>query len=149
MRNAHFVEFRSLWSEIVAQVELESVYLRVKKDLFHSLTARFCHEPLQQLSPQTPTTEFSQNCEAPNLTGGFQPARANCITFRGKYQRMHALHIGAVPFVRLGNALFDDENRAPHMLERHAIALPVGDNDCEICVQRGQMSRARRAASPR
>jgi hypothetical protein len=34
------------------------------------------------------------------------------------------------------------------VLERHAIALPVGDNDCEICVQRGQMSRARRAASP-
>ena len=58
------------------------------------------------------------------------------------------MHIGAVPLVRLGDPLFDDENRAPHVLECHAIALPVGDNDCEICVQRGQMSRARRAASP-
>jgi hypothetical protein len=85
MRNAHFVEFRSLWSELMAQVELESVYLRVKKHLLHPLAARFCDEPLQQLSPQTPTTESSQNCEAANLTGGLQPARANCITFRGKY----------------------------------------------------------------
>jgi hypothetical protein len=118
----------------MAQVELESVYLRVKKDLFHPLTARFCHEPLKQLSPQTPTTEFSQNCEAANLTGGLQPARANCITFRVKCERVHALHIGVVPFVSFVNALFDDEYRAAHAFERHAIALPGRGDDCEFCV---------------
>lgn len=136
MRNAHFVEYRSLWSEIMVQVELEGVYLRMEIDVFHSLTARFCHEPLQQFSPQTPTTEFSQNCEAPNLTGGFEPARANCITFRGECQRMDTVNIGIVPFVGLGDALPDDKDRATHALERCAIALPCGDSDCEICVQR-------------
>lgn len=136
MRNAHFVEYRSLWSEIMAQVELEGVYLGIEMNVFHSLSARFCHEPLQQFSPQTPTTEFSQNCEAANLTGGLQPARANCITFRGEYQRMDTVNIGIVPFVRLGDALLDDKDRAAHALERCAIALPRGDSDCEICVQR-------------
>lgn len=136
MRNAHFVEYRSLWSESVAQIELESVNLRMEKYVLHSLTARFCHEPLQQFSPQTPTTEFSQNCEAPNLTGGFEPARANCITFRGECQRMDTVNIGIVPFVGLGDALPDDKDRATHALERCAIALPCGDSDCEICVQR-------------
>lgn len=134
MRNSHFVEYRSLWSEITVQVELESLNLRMKKYAFHSLTTRLCHEPLQQLSPQTQTTEFSQNCEAANLTGGLQPPRANCITFRGKYQGMCAVRIGVVPFVRLGNTLFYDEDRAPHALECRAVALPRGDNDCEICV---------------
>jgi hypothetical protein len=136
MRNAHFVEYRSLWSELMTQVELESVYLRVEIYVFHPLTARLCHEPLQQLSPQTPTTEFSQNCEAANLTGGLEPARANCITFRGECQGVHALHIGIVPFIRLGDALLDDEDCAPHALDRRALALPCGDSDCEICVQR-------------
>lgn len=148
MRDAHFVEYRSLWSETMTQVELESVYLRMKKYLFHSLTARLCHEPLQQLSTQTPTTESRQNCEAPNLTGGLQPPRANCITFRTACQSMHAVHIGTVPFVRFGDALLDDEDGAPHLLDECALALPAGDTDCEISVQRGQMSRARRAASP-
>ncbi|HJS22495.1 MAG TPA: hypothetical protein VJ764_07535 [Steroidobacteraceae bacterium] len=148
MRNTHFVEYRSLWSEVMAQVELESVHLSVEKDVFHSLTARFCHEPLQQFSPQTPTTEFSQNCEAANLTGGLQPTRANWVTFRSEYQGMHAMNIAVVPFVRLGYALLDDENSTSHALDRRAMALPRGDNDCEICVQRAQMSRARRAANP-
>ena len=134
MRNAHFVEHGSVWSEITVQVELESVYLRMEKYLFHSLTARFCDEPLQQLSPQTQTTELSQNCEAANLTGGFEPSCANCITFRGKHQGVHAVRIGVVPLVRLRNTLFDDENRAPHALQFRAVALPRGDNDCEICV---------------
>jgi hypothetical protein len=44
------------------------------------------------------------------------------------------MHIGAVPFVRFGNPLFDDENRAPHVLERGTIVLPRRGNDCEICV---------------
>ena len=136
MGNAHFVEYRSLWSEIMAQVELEGVYLGMEMNVFHSLSARFCHEPLQQFSPQTPTTEFSQNCEAANLTGGLQPARANCITFRGECQRVDTVHIGIVPLVPLGDALFDDKDCAAHALERCAIALPRGDSDCEICVQR-------------
>jgi hypothetical protein len=136
MRDAHFVEYRSLWSEIMVQVELEGVNLRMEIYVFHSLTARFCHEPLQQFSPQTPTTEFSQNCEAANLTGGLQPARANCITFRGECQRMDTVNIQIVPFVRLGDALLDDKDCATHALERGAIALPLGDSDCEICVQR-------------
>ena len=136
MRNAHFVEYRSLWSEIMVQVKLEGLYLRMEIYVFHSLTARFCHEPLQQFSPQTPTTEFSQNCEAANLTGALQPARANCITFRGECERVDTVHIDVVPFVRLGNALLEDEDRAPHALNRGAIALPRGDSDCEICVQR-------------
>jgi hypothetical protein len=132
----------------MAQVKLESVYLRMEKYVFHSLTARFCYEPLQQLSPQTPTTEFSQNCEAANLTGGFESARANCITFRTECQSVHALNIGVVPFVPLGDSLLNDEDCTPHALDCRAIALPRGDNDCEICVQRGQMSRAKRAANP-
>ncbi len=134
MRDAHFVEYRALWRETMVQVELQGVYLGMKKYVCHPLTLRFGHEPLQQLSPQTPPSEFSQNCEAANLTGGFQPARANCITFRRKCQCVHAMHIGVVPLVLFRDALLDDEYCAAHALERCAVELPRRGHDCQICV---------------
>jgi hypothetical protein len=61
---------------------------------------------------------------------------------------VQAMRIRLVPFFRFGNALFLDENCAPHALEGRPVALPRRGYYCEFFVRRGQMRRARSAARP-
>lgn len=44
------------------------------------------------------------------------------------------MQVGVVPFVRLGNFLFDDEYGAADALQCEPVALPRGRDDCEFCV---------------
>src|SRR6185295_7301068 len=117
MRDADLVEFGSLRNKTVTQVELQSVNLRVQIDGFESLTARLPHEPLQKSFPDAQSTMFPEDCEAPNLTVGFQTARANCVTFRPEGEGMQRGRVSAIPLFLLGNLLFDDENNTPDLLQ--------------------------------
>jgi hypothetical protein len=134
MRDADFVEFWSLRNKTVTQVELQGVDLRMQIDGFESLTARLAHEPLQKSFPDAQSTILPQDCEAPNLTVGFQTARANCVTFRPEGQGVQASQIGTIPLFLLRNLLFHDENSTPYLLQRFAMLQPGCRGDSEICV---------------
>lgn len=58
------------------------------------------------------------------------------------------MKVGIVPFVGLRNPLLEDENGAADALQCDPIALPGRGDDCEFCVERTQMSRARSVARP-
>ena len=124
VRNTDFVEFQALGEKSVAQVELQGMDLRMQVYRFQSLTARLPHEPLQKSFPYAQSTKFLQDREATNLTGGFQTACANCVTFRREGKAMQAGRVGVIPLFLLGNPLFDDENGTADPLQRLAILPP-------------------------
>ena len=118
--------------------------LRVQINRFESLTARLPHEPLQNFAPETEPPVSAEDCEAANLTVGLDAPRANCVTFPLENKGMDARQVGRIPLFGLWNPLFDDENAAPDVLQRFAVALPGRGNDGEICVD--FRSRARVAS---
>jgi hypothetical protein len=134
MRNTHLVEFGPLGNKTVTEVERHGVNLRMQVYGLESLTARLRHEPLQKSFPDTQSTKFLQDCEAPNLTGGFQASRANCVTFRPEGQGVHARQVGTIPLFLLRNLLFHDENSPAYLLQRFAMLQPGCRDDSEICV---------------
>ncbi len=134
MRNADLIEFGSLGNKSVTQVELQGVDLRMQVYSLESLTARLPHEPLQKSFPDAQSTKFLEDCKAPNLTGGFQTARANCVTFRPQGQGVQTGEVGAIPLFLLGKLLFDDEDGTTDVLQRFALLQPGCRDDGEICV---------------
>jgi hypothetical protein len=134
MRNTDLIEFGSLWNKGVTQVELQGVNLRMQVYSLESLTARLPHEPLQKSFPDAQSSKLLEDCKAPNLTGAFQAARANCVTFRPEREGVQAGYVSAIPLFLLGNLLFDDENGTTDVLQRFALLQPGCRDDGEICV---------------
>jgi hypothetical protein len=133
VRYADLVEFRTVGPETQPLVEAAGGGLSVQVHLAEAPFDGEFHEAEHDCHTGPGAAVLRQHCDAPNLTGGFQASRANQVTFRAerlhKRERVWHDRVEVVPLVALVDALFFDENRAPHVLDRAGVTRPVGDLD--------------------
>jgi hypothetical protein len=135
VRYADLVEFRTVGPETQPLVKAAGGGLSVQVHLAEAPLDGEFHEAAHDRHTGPGAAVLRQHCDAPNLTGGLQASRANQVTFRAERlhegQRVWHDRVQVVPFVALVDALFLDENRAAHVLDRTGVARPVGDLDDE------------------
>jgi hypothetical protein len=128
VRYPDLVKFRAIGLETQSLVEAGSRHLRVQVDLREATLCGEVHEAAHDGEARPGAAMRRQYGDATNLTGGFQAACANRVTFRGISRRKHEYvrddRIEFVPLVAFRNPLFFDENSPSHVLDLHAIVLP-------------------------
>jgi hypothetical protein len=149
VRYPDLIEFRALCPETQPLVESAGVRLRVQVHLGESALSGEVHEAAHDREAGPGATVLRQYGDTTNLTGRFQPASANQVTFcrRGDSIRHNVRDDGVevVPFLVLGNVLFLYENSPADAFDRRAIVPPGRDFQDEILPQR---RRHFRDASP-
>jgi hypothetical protein len=139
MRYPDLIEFRAFCPETQPLVESAGVRLRVQVHLGESALSGEVHEAPHDRKAGPGATVLRQYGDAANLTGRFQPASANQVTFcrRGDSIRHNVRHDGVevVPFLVLRNVLFLYENSPADAFDRRAIARPARDFEDEILPQ--------------
>src|SRR5512139_2126563 len=152
VRDAHFVEYGPIGPEPQPLVETPRGNLSVKIDPRES---RFCgvvHEVAHDQAADPGAAALRQYCDTPDLTGGFEPSRADRVTVLREHEHVGRHRIDVVPFLRLGDALFHDEDAAAHGLQRGAVGDPVRRTQLErrlaVHAVAAQTPRASLAAIP-
>src|SRR5258705_9763444 len=105
MRDSDLIERRALCHKTESLVEGQSVRLRVQVDRLQSPARRFVDEPSKYPTAHANSPVGGQYCDAANLTEGFQPARANCVTVRRACQGVNADRVRGIPFFMFGTTL--------------------------------------------
>ena len=122
MRYPDFIEFRAFSPETQPLVESRGRRLCVQVHLGETSLGGEFHEATHDCDAGAGAAILRQYCDAANLTGRLQSARANCVTFcrdRAHISKhVYCDRIDVVQFLALRDALLLDENRAPHLLDR-------------------------------
>jgi hypothetical protein len=150
VRDADLIELGPFGPEAKPLVESDRGRLGVKVDLRETLICGQFHEVAHDLAADPGAAVLWQYCDAPNLTGGLEPPRANCVTFWGEGEHVMGDGIRGVPFLVLRDALLDDEHGPPHGLDGRAVRGPAGgvQGHRSWGPHRLQTLRASRAARP-
>src|SRR5512135_103301 len=116
VRNPTFVEDGPFGPETQPRVETFGGGLSVKIDPRESQFCGVVHEVAHDQAADSGAAVQRKYCDAADLTGGFEAARADCVTVFGERQHVPGERVDVVPLVGLGDALLFDEDTAPHGL---------------------------------
>jgi hypothetical protein len=147
MRDSDLHEFRPLGPETHPRIKPDRGGLRVQMNLRESQRPCQIHQVADHRAADPGAAVLREYRDATDLTGGFQASCADCVTFRGYCQDVPARRVRGVPFLVLGDALFQDEYAAPDGLDVRAVGIPARRTHPDIGPAH-HTSRASRAASP-
>ena len=116
MRNPTFVEDGPFGPEPQPRVKTFGGHLSVKIDPRESQFCGVVHEVAHDQAADSGAAVLRQYCDATDLTGGFEAARADCVTVFRHGKDVPGHWVDVVPLVGLGDALLFDEYAAPHGL---------------------------------
>ncbi len=117
--------------EPMARIEGHRVRLRVEHHARVAKRARKFHQRHEQRRPDTAVPPGGRDRQASDVAVGQQPPAADRAPSRVDGQRMTRDSVDVVPFEVFGNALFDDEDRPPHLAHCAARSRPVDEADRE------------------
>lgn len=124
MRDSHLVELRTFSREAEVPVERQRMRLGVQVDPVQLSASGFLDEPSQQHRTHPAPPVGLQHCQAANLTYGFEPPRANCVTVRCPCEGVNADGVRGIPFLALWNLLFLDKYGTPDRYQQLPVQLP-------------------------